>query len=148
MPDALDIILRDLQRMSAGAAVGAHDEVNATKLKRQEFGTPTIPPRPTLTAATDRAERPIFDAVARKVRAVLDGKSRAGEAIVQDVGADLAEQVRDEIANNVQPPLAESTKASRRRRGKDDRTLVDSGDMKASIRVETRADEDQWPNED
>lgn len=149
MPDVLDILLRDLKRLSAGAAVGAHDEANAAKLAYAEFGTPIAPARPALSAATDRAQAAVFAAVARKVGAVLDGRSRAGEAIVQDVGADLAEQVRDEIGNNLPPPLADSTIAARRRRGNlSTRTLVDSGDMQAAIKSEARAGENQWPDDE
>jgi len=55
MPDAFDQLIRDVSRLSASAVVGAvDDEENATKLAYSEFGTRTAPPRPTLSAATDR----------------------------------------------------------------------------------------------
>lgn len=146
MPDPLDLLLRNLQRLSAATAVGAHDEDNAQKLAYSEFGTVNAPARPTLSAVTDRNERAIGAAIDRKVGAVLDGKTRTGVAIMQDVGADLAEMVRDEVGNNTPPPLAPSTAASRRRRGKDERTLVDSGDMQRGIRAETREGENVWPD--
>lgn len=156
MPDPLDLLLRNLQRLNAATAVGAHDEENARKLAYSEFGSAVEPSqtregaviRPTLSAVTDRSERAISAAIDRKVAAVLDGKTRTGVAIMQDVGADLAEMVREEIGNNTPPPLAPSTVASRRRRGKDERTLVDSGDMQVSIRAETRDGENVWPDEE
>lgn len=149
MPDALDLLIRDLKRLSGSAQVGALDEETARKLAFSEFGTVHAPTRPTLSAATDRAERDIFAAVDRKVAAVLTGKSRTGRAIVQDVGADLAEQVREEIGNNVPPPLAASTIRARQRRGNaDTRTLVDSGDMQRGIGVESKDGVGTWPDED
>ena len=146
MPDAFDRLIADVRRLEARARVGALDEKNAEKLRRNEFGTPNgVPPRPTLTAAFDRSERALQRAVDRRVAAVLDGKSEAGgRRILSEVGEDLAELVRDEIGSDVQPPLAESTKQSRRRRGKDERTLVDSDEMRKSIRVESKADTGEW----
>lgn len=149
MPDPLDLILRDLRRMSASAAAGAHDEENAKKLAFAEFGTVNAPARPAMSAAVDRSQGAVFASVTRKVAAVFDGQTRSGVAIVTDVGADLAELVRDEIGNNTPPPLAESTIAARRRRGNTStRTLVDSGDMQRSIKVETREGEDSWPDDE
>lgn len=147
MPDALDHLIRDMQRLTARARVGALDEENATKLAYQEFGTEHAPPRPTLSATTDRAEADIQTAIKRRVLGVLDVKRTiTGETILAEVGGMLAEQVREAINNNTPPPLAPSTLAARRHRGNDStRTLVDTGAMREHIMVETKAGDGDWP---
>lgn len=143
MRDALDQMIVDLARLDGAAEVGALDPETARKLSYAEFGTRKgVPPRPVLTMTTDRLEKAMNRAVDRKVAEVLDGRGRGltGEEIVADVGRDLAEEVRNGIDGDTGEPLAESTKRSRRRRGKDTRTLVDSGDMMRGIKVRTSAD--------
>ncbi len=147
MPDGLDILIRDLQRLNARARVGALDEENAQKLAYQEFGTEQAPARPTLSATTDRAEGDINRAIDRRIKDVIEGKrSATGETILAEVGGMLAEQVREAIDNNTPPPLAPSTLAARRSRGNDStRTLVDTGAMRESITTETKAGWREWP---
>lgn len=146
MPDALDLLIRDLSRIDARARVGALDEVNATKLAHSEFGTLHAPPRPTISAATDRAEGDIHAAIKRRVLCVIDAtRTVDGKTILGEVGGMLKEQVQEAIGNNTPPPLAPSTLAARRRRGNEStRTLVDTGDMQASITVETKATTKEW----
>lgn len=146
MTDPLDRIIRDLGRLDASARVGALDQENAQKLHWAEFGTRTgEPPRPTVSVATDKARASIERAVAKRVGDVFDGKSSAtGRDVLQKVGGDLAELIQETIDSNVQPPLAESTKAARRRAGQGDRTLVASGEMLRNIKVETSSDPDRW----
>lgn len=149
--DAFDRILADLGRFSGAARVGALDEENALKLSYAEFGTTRgVPPRPTLSVTTDRLRRPIERAIDRQVGAVLDGRGRGttGQEIMADVGRDLAEATQDAIDGDTPPPLAPSTAATRRREGKDTRTLVDEGDMLRSIQVEASADPRAWENDD
>lgn len=147
MPDGLDILIRDLQRLNARARVGALDEENAQKLAYQEFGTEQAPARPTLSATTDRAEGDINRAIDRRIKDVIEGKrSATGETILAEVGGMLAEQVREAIDNNTPPPLAPPTLAARRSRGNDStRTLVDTGAMRESITTETKAGWREWP---
>lgn len=142
MRDRLDNLIADLARLDGAAEVGALDPVNAQKLAWQEFGTRTAPARPTLTVTTDAATPAIFRSIRRKVGEVMDGKGRGttGQEIVGGVARDLAEQVRDAIDGDTPPELAESTKAARRRAGRDTRTLVNEGDMLRSIDVRTSAD--------
>lgn len=151
MPDAFDQLIRDVSRLSASAVVGVvDDEENATKLAYQEFGTRTAPPRPTLSAATDRLARPINDAIKRRVVAVLSSsRTMTGETILGEVGGMLAEEVRNAIDGNTPPPLAPSTLAARRRRGNfSARTLVDTGKMRLSIKVDTKPGASaQWPDD-
>lgn len=148
--DDLDRLIRRLSALPASARVGALDEENARKLSYSEFGTPTEPIRPTLSAATDRNANAVQRAVQKRVQAVMDGTSRAdGEIILQAVGDDLAEEVRNEIDNNVPPPLADSTLAARRRRGNaSDRTLVDTDEMRKSIRAEAKDGERGWDDDE
>ena len=152
MPDAFDQLIRDVSRLSASAVVGAvDDEENATKLAYSEFGTRTAPPRPTLSAATDRLARPINDAIRRRVVDVLSAKrTMTGETILGEVGAMLAEETRDAIDGNTPPnPLAASTLAARRRRGVfTTRTLVDTGKMRLAIKVDTKPGASaEWPDD-
>ena len=147
-----------MQHLDASARVGALDEENARKLSLQEFGSAQGPAgtkgehnviRPTLSAATDRNANAIRRATDRKVAAVVDGKStQTGQDILADVAADLAEEVQNEIDGNVPPVLAASTLAARRRRGNaSERTLVDTGDMLRSIKVEAKRGDGGWPDE-
>lgn len=147
--DDLDRLIRRLDRLPAAARIGALDEVNAQKLAYSEFGTVREPPRPALSAATDRNANAVHRAVARRVGAVIDGKTaQTGEAILGAVGADLAEEVRNAIDSNTPPALAPSTLAARRRRGNSsDRTLVDTGEMMRSITVDTKAGVGDWADE-
>ena len=141
MRDRLDSLIADLARLDGSAEVGALDPVNAQKLAWQEFGTRTAPPRSTLTTTTDALTPAINRSIARQVGAVIDGNGRGttGQEIVGDVARTLGEEVQNAIDGNTPPALAPSTIASRRRRGKDTRTLVDSGDMLRSIKVRTSA---------
>lgn len=156
--DDLDRLIRRLDRLPAAARVGALDEESARLLSLQEFGSAQGPTgtkgehnviRPSLSAATDRNAAGVHRAVARRVGAVIDGKTaQTGEAILGAVGADLAEEVRNTIDSNVQPALAPSTLATRRRRGNaSERTLVDSGEMMRSITVDTKAGVGDWADE-
>jgi len=146
--DGLDELLRDFKRLDARARTGALDEVNATKLAYQEFGTEHAPARPTLSATTDRAEGDVNAAIKRRVKDIIDGKrSIDGRTLLAEVGGMLAEQVREAIDNNTPPPLADSTLAARRSRGNDStRTLVDTGAMRASITTEAKGDAGDWPD--
>jgi hypothetical protein len=58
--------------------------------------------------------------------------------------------VRDAIDGNTPPPLAPSTLAARRRRGNfSARTLVDTGKMRLSIKVDTKPGaRAEWPDDD
>ena len=80
---------------------------------------------------------------------MVDGKSKqTGQDILADVAADLAEEVQNEIDGNVQPELAASTLAARRRRGNSsERTLVDTDEMRKSIKVEAKRGDGGWQDE-
>jgi len=149
MPDALDQLIRDLSRLDARARTGSLDEENATKLAYQEFGTERAPPRPTLSAATDRAEGDIARAIDRRVAQVIAGqRTMTGKTLLGEVAGMLQEQVVEAIDGNIPPELAPSTIAARRRRGNEStRTLVDTGDMKASITTEAKDGASGWPDD-
>jgi len=149
MPDALDQLIRDLSRLDARARTGSLDEENATKLAYQEFGTERAPPRPTLSAATDRAEGDIARAIDRRVAQVIAGqRTMTGKTLLGEVAGMLQEQVVEAIDGNIPPELAPSTLAARRRRGNEStRTLVDTGDMKASITTEAKDGASGWPDD-
>lgn len=149
--DDFDRLIADMRRLDGSARIGALDPVNAQKLNWAEMGTidedgeQHTQPRPTISAAFDRTKSTMRRAIDRKIGAVIDGKSEAGgRRILSEVGEDFAEVVREEIDNNVPPELAKSTIAQKRRRGQTDRTLVATGEMRASIRVESKADSKPW----
>jgi hypothetical protein len=151
MTDALDKLVRDLGRLSGSAVVGVvDDEENATKLAYSEFGTHTAPPRPTLSVTTDRLTPAIERKMRREVAAVLDGKGRGvtGQEVVAGVARDLAEEVQNAVDGDTGPPLADSTKAQRRRAGQDTRTLVALGEMLRSITSKSSADPDDFRDEE
>lgn len=155
MADDFDRLLADMRRLDGRARVGALDEVNAQKLQWAEFGTvddegqTREPARPTISAAFDRTQATMRRAIDRKIGAVIDGKSEAGgRRILSEVGEDFAEVVREEIDNNVPPVNAPSTLAAKRRAGQGDRTLVATGSMRDSIRVESKDDAKDWPEEE
>ena len=146
MPDDLDRLIARMKRLGASARVGALDEENAQKLAYQEFGTETAPMRPTLSGTTDRLQAAMDRAVDRRLRAAIDDKGTAsGEDILRAVGEDLREEVVAAIENTTPPPLAPSTLANRRARGNPStRSLVDTGDMRDAIKVETKAGTGDW----
>lgn len=145
-----DAVALGLGRLTGAAVVGALDEENAEKLAYSEFGAAKAPPRPTLSVTTDRLAPAIDRKVRREVGLVLDGKGRGvtGQEVLGEVGRDLAEEVQNAIDGDVQPPLAPSTLAARRRRGQGDRTLVASGEMLRNIKAETSARLDGLRGED
>lgn len=148
--DALSRLLASLRRLDGAAVVGALDPENARKLAWAETGTPTSDPRPTLSVTTDRLRPAIERSLRRQVGEVLDGKGRGvtGEEIVRGLAGDLREEVVAAIANNTPPPLAESTKADRRRRGLGTQTLVAEGDMMRSIKVASSSDPDAFKEDE
>lgn len=149
MPDAFDRLVADMRRLSGSAQVGALDETNAQHLAYSEFGTVNEPPRPTLSAAFDANKGALQRAIDRRVKDVIDGRSEAsGEQIMAAVGEDLRELVVEAIDNNTPPENAPSTLAAKRRKGQGDRTLVATGAMRDGIKVETKNDARDWPDEE
>ena len=144
--DALDRLIRDLKNLDASARTGVIDnERNASKLLWQELGTENAPARPTLSATTDRLAPSIDRAIKRRVGLVLDGKVHTtGQEILADLARDLQEEVVAQINDDTTPELAESTKAARRRKGLDNRTLVETGDMRDAITVQVKANSKPW----
>ena len=149
MSDAFDRLLADMRRLDGRARVGALDETNAQKLAYSEFGTVHEPPRPTISAAFDRAEATLRRAIDRRIGAVIDGASEAGgRRILSEVGEDFAELTREEIDNNTPPENAPSTLAAKARKGQGDRTLVATGAMRDGIAVESKSDSKPWQDEE
>lgn len=150
MPDALDRLIVQFGRYDASGRAGVfgpdHEE-EAFHLACAEFGTVRgEPPRPTVTATWDASEGAVVRSVAARTRAFVDGDITSGEAILRPVVADLAELQREAIGGDTPPPLAESTKAARRRRGNaSTRTLVDTGKMQGAVDSETKPGGEGWP---
>ncbi len=139
-PDKLDRLIGRLRHASATADVGiVDDQENAQHLFWAEFGTITEPPRPTLSRAYDQHDRALMRAIDRQVGDLIDGDITSGEAVLRKPAEDLAEAARENIDGNMQPPLAKSTLAARRRRGNTSEwTLVDTGKMRDAVRAVVR----------
>jgi len=156
--DELDKLVKRLGKLSAHARVGALNPKAAQKLAYAEFGTITVTARPVLSSTTDRNAGAIHRAIDKRIGDVLDGKDMSGEAILQDVGEDLAELVREKIAGPAAPgkrKLKPSTLASRRSRGNNDdtplvdRSILESGEkaLVDSIEVDAGPGSGVSPNE-
>lgn len=129
--DELDRMIRRLSKLTASVEVGAFDEKNAQKLSYAEFGTRTAPPRPVLSATYDAAEGALDRAIDKGIGQVLDGQDITGGQIMQGVGEDLAELVKEQIHGSFGKSLAPSTLKARRRRGNpDSTTLIDRSSLK------------------
>lgn len=143
--DELDKLLKRLKNLDARARVGALDPENAQKLAYAEFGTKTSPARPVLSATTNKYKESLGALLKKKLQGVIDGKNHTGEEILQDVGEDLVELVQEEMDAGFGAPLDPETAQSRRRRGVPaPQPLVDSGDLRASIKVETKDNLGDW----
>lgn len=126
--DGFDKLIKRMSKLTAMASVGAMDPESAAKLGYAEFGTSTAAPRPVLTGVTDANKGAINRSLDRAINKVLDGQDRTGQQIMQDVGDQLAELVREEIGgeSRFKKALKPSTIQGRRRRGNtDDTPLVD-----------------------
>jgi len=101
----------------------------------QETGSPSnnLPARPFLVPGVEKA---LPDAVKRLQRGgekALSGDTSAAEASLHAAGMICQNSVRATIVNVIPPPLAESTLAGRRRRGRTGTTpLLDTGQLRNS----------------
>lgn len=83
-----------------------------------EFGSPArrIPPRPIVRPTILAEKRHWSDTMGQGVKAVAQG-SRSPLQVMEAIGELAAGEVRQTITQVNSPPLAESTKSARRRRG-------------------------------
>jgi hypothetical protein len=146
--DGLDHLLRSFSNADASGRAGIYDdEESATKLLFNELGTVSAPARPTLGPAFDEqaAVAEVSRGLGKHIDRTLTGGKVDGEAIVSVVVSDVAERTRKNISDNTPPPLAESTIAGRESRGNGStRTLIDTGDMLAAVRSETKPGSAGW----
>lgn len=84
----------------------------------QEYGSPArhIPPRPMVRPTILAEKRAWSDSMGQGVKAVAQGK-RSPLQVMQAIGELAAGDVRQAITQINSPVLADSTKASRKRRG-------------------------------
>lgn len=99
-----------------------HSVAIAEYAMANEFGTRRIPPRPAFRATAD-ARMEEWEALL----ADLLGSGMDARAALEQVGAQIAEDIRESIDQWRVPPNAPETIA--RKRSKTDNPLVDSGDM-------------------
>lgn len=119
------------QRDEDGSPLG-----NASIGYIQETGSPAnnLPARPFLVPGVEAA----MPAATAKLKAgaikALDGQRDAGDKAMHSAGLIAQNSVRSTINVGVSPPLAASTLASRRRRGRTGTVpLIDTGQLRNSI---------------
>jgi hypothetical protein len=128
--DELDRMIKRFSKLTASVEIGVFDEKNAQKLSYAEFGTRTAPPRPVLSATYDQAESSLDRAIDKALGQVIDGKDMTGGQLLQGVGEDLAELVKDQIHGSFGKALKPSTLKARRKRGNpDSTTLIDRSSL-------------------
>ncbi|MGI4812807.1 MAG: hypothetical protein ACRYG5_06510 [Janthinobacterium lividum] len=102
----------------------------------QETGSPAqnIPARPFLVPGVVEIQAQAADILAKGAKGVLDGAQPSIDAALTSAGFVAESSVKEKINSNIQPALAESTLAERRRRGVTrENTLVDTGQMRNAV---------------
>ncbi len=103
----------------------------------QETGSPVnnIPPRPFLVPGVKDAQVPIAAQLGKGAQLALSGQASAAETALHSAGLTAQNAVRAKLqAGEDFQPLAESTLAARRRRGRSGtKPLIDTGQLRNSI---------------
>ena len=100
------------------------------------FGLPSknIPQRQFLEPGILNASDGISVRMEKAAQGALDGDSTAVKNNLSATGIIATSSVKMKISSNIPPPLAESTLAARRRRGRTGtKTLIDTGQLRNSI---------------
>lgn len=129
--DILVGIPRDKNMREEGGDLG-----NASIYYIQEFGAPeaNIPARPTLFPAIRGAQKKIAQRFKASGRAMLKGDAKTSDAQLSACGLETVSAVKQQIATNTPPPLADSTIEARKRRGVNrTNTLIDTGNMQNHV---------------
>lgn len=101
-----------------------------------EFGSPAnnIPARPFLIPGVEAAEPAVLKQLKRGAEGALDGRLDAADKALHSAGILAVNAVRGKINEGVPPPLADSTLAARRRRGRTGtKPLIDTGQLRNAI---------------
>jgi hypothetical protein len=101
-----------------------------------EKGDPerNIPARPWLEPGVASAKEPITDRLHKTAMKALDGDAEATKAGLTGVGLIAQSAVRAKITDGPFAPLAETTLAARRRRGRTgEKPLIDSGQLRQAV---------------
>lgn len=99
-----------------------------------EYGAPgaNIPPRPFIRPATDAHWDDWNSSLEKGVRRVMNGKIKPKDMLIA-VGHVIRADIQQAISEVRDPPLAESTKRARDRKGRSYQPLNDTGLMIASV---------------
>ena len=109
---------------------------NAAIAYVHNFGNPAlnIPQRQFLEPGIKDANAGIVVRMTKAAQGALDGQPDVVMNNLNAVGIIAASSVKMKISSNIPPPLAASTLAARRRRGRTGtRTLIDTGQLRNSI---------------
>lgn len=101
-----------------------------------EYGAPAsnIPPRPFLNPGIARTQESINGHLKKAARAAMDGNQEKVDVELNATGLIAQAGARNEINSGEFAPLAESTLAARRRRGRTgEKPLIDTGQLRNSI---------------
>lgn len=125
-----------LEEMSKNVLVGypeksgAYDDGTSivSVAAAHEFGTDTIPKRPTLRAGVDSARNDISEFIADQAELVISGDA-SPESVMDGVGAIAQASVQQGIVDLKAPP---NEAATIKRKGSSN-PLVDTGEMKGAV---------------
>jgi phage gpG-like protein len=109
---------------------------NAALAYIHNYGSPAanIPARPFMEPGIEEAKPEIGDGFQKAGVAALEGKSDVMMKSLHGIGIRASTSVRNKINEGIPPPLAASTIAARKRRGRTGtKPLVDTGAMRNSI---------------
>lgn len=116
---------------------GDEEPINNAQLGYiHEFGSPkaNIPARPFLNPGIKRAQESINNHLQKAAKAAMDGNEEKVDVELNATGLVAQAGARYEINNGDLAPLAESTIAARKRRGRTGtKPLIDTGQLRNSI---------------
>ena len=116
---------------------GDQEPINNAQLGYiHEYGAPAsnIPARPFLNPGIAHSQESINNHLQKAAKAAMDGDSEKVDVELNATGLIAQAGARNEITNGDLAPLAESTLAARRRRGRTvTKPLIDTGQLRNSI---------------
>lgn len=102
----------------------------------QETGSPTnnLPARPFLVPGVEAVQAKAIERLKKGATAALDGNAGSAEKALIAAGTMAQSSVRNTINAGIDPPLAPSTLAARRRRGRTGTVpLIDTGQLRNAV---------------
>lgn len=139
---AIDVLTGTRVMVGVPAEHDDREDENKSGLNNAEIGylmengipERNVPARPHMKPGVKRAQSKINDYLKQAGRLALEGKPDAVMRAFHAVGLTAQNSIKGVIREGVPPPLAPSTLAARRRRGRTgEKPLIDTGQYLASI---------------